>query len=191
MTTFFERLATAKAAPRPSMTVQVSLDADVSAERERLEAELDSLSNPNDSRLSGKNPAIKVLQDQIDALTEAAKASLVTLKFYRLSGLAWATLTARNPLRPDVLIDVRYGYNFHAVVQAAAPDCGRLVDGDDETLLTADDWADLFAVLSGYDVARVCDALFYLNEWDPSQAVERLKKDSMPTPVSDQRLTQQ
>jgi len=193
MASFDEQLAAAKAAPRSSLAIEVSLDAEVSAELEGMDKEIERLiaEGAIDRRLSGENPAIQKARDGRKKTAEAAAAKLTMLKFYRVPGLEWSTLAAQNPARPGVNIDEKYGYNFHAVVEAVLPSCGRRIDGDSEVAMASEQWADIMSVLSGYDAGRVVDVIFYLNEWEPSQAVDRIKKGFTSAPAYDQRLTQQ
>lgn len=172
MSTFGEKLAAAREA-RPSKDVQVILDGEFALERERLMAELKNADTGK--RLASKSPAEEI-QERLDALAEAAKDSIVTLRFKRLSGRVWADLTSRNPVRVDVPIDKHYGYNYDAVCEAAASLNGVRVDGDEEVALTTEEWSELFDVLSGAEIGLVRDAVWELNEWEPSQRLQSLVK---------------
>ena len=102
--------------------------------------------------------------------------SLYGLVFYRADGDVWAETVSRHPARTDSKIDLRYGYNFNAVVLEVAPLTGRLVEGDAETEIPSEAWADLIPALSGAEIGRVTDAIWALNEWNPAQEIERAKK---------------
>ena len=102
--------------------------------------------------------------------------SLYELVFYRADGDVWAETVSRHPARTESKIDLRYGYNFNAVVLEVAPKTGRLVEGDAETVLPDEAWADLVPALSGAEIGRVTDAIWALNEWNPAQEIERAKK---------------
>jgi len=102
--------------------------------------------------------------------------SLYELVFYRADGDVWAETVSRHPARGDSLIDRRYGYNFNAVVLEIAPKTGRVVEGDTDTEIPAESWADLVPALSGAEIGRITDAIWALNEWDPAQEIERAKK---------------
>lgn len=173
MSTFAEQVAATRAA-RPSKEVQVILDGEFSLERERLLAELESVDS-SDVRLAAVSPAEEI-QARLDALTESAKDSIVTLRFKRLSGRVWADLTSRNPVRLDVPIDKHYGYNYDAVCEAAAALNGVRIEGDDEVPLTTEEWSELFDVLSGAEIGLIRDAVWELNEWEPSQRLNALVK---------------
>jgi len=101
---------------------------------------------------------------------------LITLRFREMLGTEWAAITANNPPRLEALVDRRFGYNVHAVCQAAAPVSGVHVDGDSEVKWSAEQWALFFPEISGPGFAEICDAIWGLNQWNPQQRVEKLKK---------------
>ena len=101
--------------------------------------------------------------------------TLYELVFERADGDVWAECVSRHPARADAVIDLRYGYNFNAVVLEIAPKTGRLADG---TAIPGEAWADLIPSLAGAEIAAVTDAIWALNEWDPAQEIERAKKAS-------------
>lgn len=185
MSSFSERLSSAKEAPKPTRDVTVSLDADVSERRAGLiEALAKARANP-DARLSAKSEP-ELIQEQLDELLELTADSLVTLRFTRMSGVAWAEVTARCPVRLDAAIDRQYGYNMHAVCALAAPLSGVRVDGDalvplvvskaSEGVLAVNEWADLFATISGHEFGLIVDAIYELNEYEPASRVASLVK---------------
>lgn len=116
------------------------------------------------------------------ALTEDVQVlvgdELVTLRFAELKGMEWAEVTARCPARPDATIDRRYGYNVHGAAAIAAPKSGKRLDGDELVDLSADEWRDLFEVLSGPDFGAVADAMFLLHEVGPAGRLAAAKKAS-------------
>jgi hypothetical protein len=105
---------------------------------------------------------------------------LRTLRFTQMDGLEWAELTDHFPARQGVLLDSRYGYNLRPLSKAAAPLCGKLLDGDTEVSLTEEQWAKLFKAQPGSTVMRIGDVIWNLNEFLPTAAVEALKKGSTP-----------
>ena len=179
---FKERLAAARAA-RPYKDVQVVLDGVISAERERLEQELETVDD-GDGRLGATSKADEI-QAQLDELAEQSADALLTLRLTRLPGRDWSTLTSKCPVRPDVPIDRHYGYNYDAACEAAAryrDPAGvvyahRLEDGE-PVEISDDEWADLFDVLSGSDIGKIRDAVWALNEYDPEQRLNALVKGS-------------
>lgn len=193
MTSFSERLQAAKAAPRPTLDVQVLLDADLSARREELQAALDRarVSAENDQRLASDpndDPAVVKVQKKLDALITESAGALVTLRFTSLPGSQWADITARCPVRLDAPIDRQYGYNMQAASTFAAPLCGvRVEDGVEVPLLVTpaasgvpavDEWADLFTTITGHEFIRIMDAIYELNEYAPAQRIAQAKKRS-------------
>lgn len=104
--------------------------------------------------------------------------NLYTLVFQQMDGIGWAEATDQAPVRPGVLLDMRYGYNLRALTLIVAPKTGKRRDGDDLVEMTADQWRNLLKALPGASVNRIGDALFSLNEYGPAEAVEALKKAS-------------
>ena len=102
--------------------------------------------------------------------------NLHTLRFKQMDGLAWATAGDQHPPRADVAVDRRYGYNLRALVLAVVPATGVRVEDDAEHELSAAEWGELFAILPGAMVGRICDAVWGLNEYLPEQEVEAAKK---------------
>lgn len=177
---FKEQLAAARAA-RPFKDVQVVLDGVVSAERERLEKELET-ADDGDGRLGATSKADEI-QTQLDELAEQAADSVVTIRLTRLPGRDWSNLTSKCPVRPEVAIDRHYGFNFDAACEAAAryrdtsgvAYGARLEDGEPVDI-TDDEWDALFDVLSGNDIGKIRDAVWALNEHEPEQRLNALVK---------------
>jgi len=123
---------------------------------------------------------LKVAKEQprkkSDPVAVMVNEALYELVFYRADGDVWADCVARHPARPGAIVDLRYGYNFNAVVLEIAPKTGRLIEDDAEVELPAEAWADLIPALSGAEIGSVTDAIWALNEWDPAQEIERAKK---------------
>lgn len=176
MTTFSERLAAAKQAPKPFREVTVTLDADIAEQREQLRSQIEFERKNNDARLAVKSKADE-LQEQLDELNELVSESLVTLRFTRLSGVEWAELTARCPVRLDAAIDRQYGYNMHAVCRLAAPLSGGILVEGEVNSLSDSEWVDLFETVSGFEFNRIVDAIYELNEYEPAMRVSALKKE--------------
>ncbi|AGW41742.1 histidinol-phosphate aminotransferase [Leifsonia xyli subsp. cynodontis DSM 46306] len=130
------------------------------------------------------------LDDDLDAdltrdvdyadLNITINGKLRTLRFTQMDGLEWAELTDRFPARPDVLLDMRYGYNLRSLSKAAAPLCGKLLDGDKQVALTEEQWEKLFKSQPGSTITRIGDVIWNLNEYLPTATVEALKKGSTP-----------
>lgn len=116
---------------------------------------------------------------------EAADGTVWTFRFVQLSGPEWSEITIRNPPRPDVAIDLRYGYNYHQSARQAAARNGAVVrketaeDGTEtETLeqLEPGQWTDLWATLSGRDFERIAATVWDLNEYGPQRRLEAASK---------------
>jgi hypothetical protein len=182
MSSFEEKLARAKNAPRKFTDVQVAFDADV-AER-RVEIEQQMLEASKDARLTAA-PA-EGLQEELDALLEREHESLTTFRFYRLPGREWAECIARNPVRIDAPLDRQYGYNFHGACRFAAIRSGYVLEGDGEAELSTQQWDDVWSTLSGSEVTALTDAIWELNEWGPAARLTDLKKSSAVAPATAQ-----
>lgn len=177
-----DELLAARAAAKPKpIEVTVLLDADSSKRIEEIEAELLARATSSDKRLAQDDGSAE-LQAELDQIKDASSAALVTFAFEKLPGDMWTDLTSRNPSRPDALIDLNYGYNLDAVVQAAvkAERGGHhfawQVDGDKNVVLTAEQWDQVFDAMYGHDMSAVRDAVWSVNEWQPSQRLAEAKK---------------
>jgi len=126
--------------------------------------------------LLAKREAEKAVGPESAKVQVVFGGELITLKFTEMSGMEWAAITAKNPPRLDAFVDRRYAYNVHAVCGEAAPVCGVYVDGEGEVRWTAEQWALMLSELSGPDFGSICDIIFTLNQWNPEQRTEKLKK---------------
>jgi len=186
---FKDRLAAARAA-RPYRDVTVVLDGELTEELEALRVKLETAST--DGRLGVLSEA-EIVQEQIDTLTASA-SDTVTLRLTRLPGRDWSVLTSKAPPRPGVPIDGNYGYNYDVVCEAAARYRNasgvafghRLEDGE-PVEVAADEWDDLFDVLPGSEVAKIRDAVWVLNEYEPTQRLNELVKASGAAARSDSK----
>lgn len=175
----FDDLLESAAQNRPTRDVKVCLDGEIVRERDELVEALEAAKKKDagDARLAGANDQHAApIQERLDALAEAAQASLVVLRFTRLGGAKWAELTSRHPVRVGVQIDMHYGYNYDAVCGAAAVESGVRVEGDEEIPMTPEQWAKLLEVLSGNEVQLIRDAVWGLNEFEPAQRLGELVK---------------
>ncbi|MDD7930068.1 hypothetical protein [Microbacterium thalli] len=205
MTTPHERLAAAKAAPRPHKDVTVCLDTDIAARRDELIQQLEQAEQQDaaDQRLSGPNDErAAAVRAQVDAIDAEATSSLVTVRVTRLPGDAWAETISHHPSRPDVPLDLHYGYNLDAVCDAVAKYRHRLddrsidpnsavyahfVDGEDTTPIEPGEWDDLVSVLAGSEVTLLRDAIWTLNDYEPSARLDLLVKSSGVATRSDSK----
>lgn len=187
MSTFAEKLAAGKAAPRPHADVTVLLDADLVAERDRLQAIIGASKSP-------KAPAKVAALKELEELMATAGDALVTLRFTQLPGNEWTALTSKCPPRPFVPVDVQYGYDYDAATIAAARFVdasgrayGTRLEGDEEVALIVeakspqnpeptDEWADLLSILSGHEIRNIRNTIWGLNEYLPKLRIEQMGK---------------
>lgn len=113
-----------------------------------------------------------------------------TLRFRQMDGMAWAAETDRHPPRPNVAIDTKFGYNIRTLTKGAAPQCGVLiVDGEEQALRVdpfdpdepmaerVNQWEQVFKAITGHEFKRITDAIWFLNEYGPQQAIEAAGKE--------------
>ena len=197
-TSFNKKLAAAKKVPRPYKDVTVALRADVAEKRDGLAKRRQELEDRfakaqaaaiEDQRLTSSGPEedftdefLKLAEDE-QALDREEADALVTLRFEELPGDEWAELTVKHPARPGVLADMPYGYNIHAAAMEAAQVNGRVVEDGKFLQISAQQWDDLWEQLPGRSFGAVCDVIYFLNEYEPEQRVNRLGKASRPLPA--------
>jgi len=200
---FSAKLAAAKAAPRKFKDVEILLDTELSELRDELQSALDDVKRRNaaDQRLTSvNNDGESELQEKLDAVIAESQDSVVTIRFFRLPGDAWADIMSRCPARPGAVMDEYYGYNMQTATKLAAPYVdsqgliyGGRVEGDAVVPLeyapatdaapAVNEWADLFRVASGAEQARMESAVWELNISDPDTSLVDLKKKLATLPV--------
>jgi hypothetical protein len=191
---FSEKLAASEGAEREHTDVTVALHsatkdrwADLEARRadvfERLEAAREAAEK--DKRLASSGVDVAAFDAELDKLREDEAAleledadSLVTLRFWELPGPEWGDITTRNPARPDVEQDIRFGYNVHGATVDAAQVNGRVVEDGNLIELSDDEWERFWPQLAGQYFTNISDAIFNLNVWDPAVRRDRLGKVS-------------
>lgn len=165
MLTHKQKMAAAKKAHRPWKTVEVALDLGLSEQRDALLAEIAAAGNDQREGFDGGAAARKKLTK-----LEAEEAeSLVSVKIYRTDSNVWARLSAN------------LGYELNSVARAAAMIDGRILDGDDEITQSSEEWEEFFNLLAPSDYSKITAASYLLNEKEPADRVERLKKLSAGT----------
>jgi hypothetical protein len=172
-----EKIKRVQAAPKPYRDVDISLDPGVSDRIAELDAEIDQLAKDQaevekTARLTDprrKDLAARRLQidEQYKQLRASAADSLVTFRFTRLDAQQWVNLTESNPPRENSATDADYRFNYHQVGKAAALISGVEVDGESTKPVPVETWQELFAVIAGSDLNRICDAIVALNTWGP------------------------
>lgn len=170
-----ERIAATNPQKPRTADVKVSLDADLSEQREALTAELKAAKGNTDRRQGQVDPTTEI-RERIDALEQQEAGSLITLRFTRLSGLEWSEITSQHAARPGAAVDKALGFNFPKVCTLAAQKNGVLMDGDDITGIKPEEWSEFWAALSGFDVNRIFDAIWELNVGIPAGRLARLGK---------------
>lgn len=123
---------------------------------------------------------------ETDTLEVTVGDLLVTLKARELPSTEWTAITAKHPPRMDVLIDMNYGYDWHASAdEAARVSVVRVEDGADvpfefieatKDVEGVDEWADLVSTLSSPDLTQVRNLVWELNEFRPAVRTEKAKK---------------
>ncbi|TFD27523.1 hypothetical protein [Cryobacterium cryoconiti] len=195
MSSITEKIAAAKAAPKTTLDVTVSLLRDLAEKRAELTAELATAKEANDDRLSAPTAA-SVVQEKLDEILAEEADSLVTLRFTRLPGDEWTKLTRLCPPDPNSLLDQFYKYSLDEVCKLAAKFVhadgtvyGHVVNGDDLEVPVVhrktksnpnptDEWQDIFTATSGPEFSSIVDALYALNVYGPSERLLELKKVS-------------
>lgn len=183
--TFEDQLARAKAAPRETKTVTVCIDQSVARRRDELEAKIAAAEKGVTGRLSLPS-GVEGLTAELAELEASAVESLVDLRFKQMDGLDWTDLTMRHPGREGVIADAMVGgYNIIEATREAVVRSGVRLEGDAEHAMSLSQWLDLFSVLSGYDISRITDAVYFLNDYTPGLAVEAAKKARASTSASE------
>lgn len=166
---------------RPTTTVPVCMHADLTAEHEELERQLQAaLTKPRDSLASGGNAT--ELSERIKALEEQMRAHTVTFKFQALRRPDWKKLVAEHPPRRDAdgslhERDKNLLFNvdtfFTALIRACCTEPG----------LPEEVWELLLdEKLTDRQFDELSNAAWYLNRGDVdvplSRAASRLTQDS-------------
>lgn len=191
MSSIDEKIARAKKAQeehRPFRDVPVTLDTEVSDERNALLDEWESLNGerrrmlePDDQRLamapdtSEVDKKLKAVDRKLQAVNARQLDTLIIVRVYKLPGDAWAELVARNPRREGVKFDEEHGYNIHAVTKHAVAAFGRLVEGDEVKPLEPEQWEAIWPLLGGNEFGDIADQVYFLNILEPALRSARLK----------------
>lgn len=199
MAKFSDRLAAAKAKEPPFQDVRVVLDDLLAEERKGLQDRIAEARKPtNDPRLGKKSP-LEALQTELAELEIREADAMETVRVYRAAGTEWAALTARFPVRDDAVIDLRFGFNIHGLMEAEGHRwCRILEDGEpvkfdivterdaisQKTRVVRSEWADFTTTISPDDYSQIIDAAFNLNVWEPQMRRDRLGKAGSSTNAS-------
>lgn len=104
--------------------------------------------------------------------------------FYRASQEDWSHATMKHLPRMDVALDRKNGYNLAGASREISAACGRVLEGDVETEMSAEDWADFWAVIAPATARNIEASVWHLHEFDAEQEIEAAKKGSKRRPVS-------
>lgn len=104
--------------------------------------------------------------------------------FYRASSEEWSRATMKHLPRLDVALDRKNGYNLAGVSREISATCGRVLEGDVETEMSAEDWADFWAVIAPATAKNIEASVWHLHEYDAEQEIEAAKKGSKRRPAS-------
>lgn len=220
--TLDELIAGAKSAKRQTRDVDFTLDAGVAdqvealdekieqTEQQRIEiserADADLAAAKADARLGDprageitaeRDRQLAEIDERIDALRAErdglTEGTLITARFTQLPGQAWAEIIARCPARPDVLIDRRYGYNYHEAAKRAIvyrdPEHPEVAyservlvgEGDEKPTtepISPEQWEAIWPILSGNEFERIASGVWDLNDYGPSRRVAAAGKAS-------------
>ena len=192
MSTLSDKITAAKAAPRKTLDVTVSLSKDLSERREALLAELEAAKKSNDDRL-GAPTAASVVLEKINAIMGEEVDTLVTMRFTILPGDEWRKLTQKCPPDPESILDRHYGYSMAEAAKLAAQYVGadgtaygHVVDGDDLTVPVVhrvtktnhdptNEWQDMFSLMSGPEFTAIVDTIYSLNVYGPTERLTAVK----------------
>jgi len=97
---------------------------------------------------------------------------LVSLGFLPAGGAKWDELTVTHPPRKNATLDMNLGYDVAAVARAYPVD---KITADGEPV-TAEDWADLFTVISSPNIKNITSVLWGINHLDPAKKLTELGK---------------
>lgn len=100
---------------------------------------------------------------------------LYSVEVMRLDGMDWAAITAECP--PTDEKGARLGYDTNKAALVACRRHARLLDAEGEPVPDVE-WSELFATISGVEIAAIAATWWALNMNDPNQRVVKLKKAS-------------
>jgi len=106
------------------------------------------------------------------ALNVEVGGALVALTFRAVTGMEWATLTAVHPPRKGSTLDNNVGFDSDAL-SAGYPVEKITADGEP---VAAEDWAQLFDVLTAPNIKNIAAVLWGIHQLDPSRRLQELGK---------------
>lgn len=120
--------------------------------------------------------AARAALEAVEPVTQEVEVGgkLHTLSFLPAGGQVWADLVAMHPPREGSKIDSDFGFNADAVGRAYPVE---LISDDGEPV-AAEDWQDMFAVLSSPNIKNIGTAVWGINQFVPAVKLAQLKKAS-------------
>lgn len=115
------------------------------------------------SELSGVEPVVQDVE---------VGGELVSFGFLPVGGAKWDELTVTHPPRKNATLDMNLGYDVSAVARAYPVD-KITVDGEP---VAAEDWAELFDVISSPNIKNITSVLWGINQLDPAKKLADLGK---------------
>lgn len=187
---FEDKIARAQAAQeaRPRYKeVPVSLESELSEERDRLMQQIGELTAEREQIIAAAAGVLTLAPDtrtvdrklnqvakKIQHIDELDRDNLITVRVYKLGGDAWLDLVAGHPPRGNSAIDLGSGYNVNTGTLAALITHGRVVDDGEERQLTDAQWAALIELIGGQFMA-LADAVYEVNVRDAQKRTAALK----------------
>ncbi|SFR76114.1 hypothetical protein SAMN05428970_2017 [Agromyces sp. CF514] len=121
-----------------------------------------------------KSPVIEV----------AVHGKLHQVVFYRASSVDWSHAAMKHLPRMDVALDRKNGYDLAGVSREISAKYGRVLEGDVETQMPAEDWVDFWTVIAPASARDIEASVWHLHEFDAEREIEDAKKASKRRPVS-------
>ena len=140
----------AKARPR-ELTVRICLAGDVAAEVDRLEAELQDVSQWQSESIADENPGLR-LAEQIKDARERMRQAEAEFTFRALGDRAWSDLVAKHPGKTE-----EDAWDPDSLAPALVSACAV------EPVMTAEQVGELFEVLNQGQRQQLIDAAWQVN----------------------------
>ncbi|GAB3125932.1 hypothetical protein [Glaciibacter psychrotolerans] len=163
MSTFAEKKAAAQAVEREFKDVVVALKSDLDGKRNELMAQLAAAVK---AKTVASKSDVADIQSQIAAIEAQERDTLVTVRLYKVPPVEWVSLTKVS------------GYDMNITAAAAAVNHAVILDGEDELAQTAEEWAELWALIGSPGFSIVLQGTYALNVTEPQERLERLKNSS-------------
>lgn len=169
-----------------STDVSLSLDGELSAQRDALIREARGLSEQEDVR-AGQKPRVVQIREELEELDQRMAERVLTLRITQMPGTEWSSLKAQHPMRDKNALDKSAGFNIEAVARKALVKYGaRVTDAGTESVSAAQ-WQKIFDRISGGDLDSLMMSVLGLNQLNAQVTTERLLKLSRRIDGSDKK----